>query len=37
MLGTHEGWDAFGVVRWHGVEEISYRYDITLRRMVATS
>src|SRR5580704_11805462 len=34
VLGTPEGWDAFGVVRWHGVEEISqpYRYDITLTR-----
>jgi type VI secretion system secreted protein VgrG len=37
VLGTAEGWDAFGVVRWHGVEEISqpYRYDITLTRPVA--
>ena len=34
ILGTPEGWDAFGVVRWHGIEEISqpYRYDITLMR-----
>src|SRR5580704_3188113 len=34
VLGTAEGWDAFGVVRWHGVEEIShpFRYDITLQR-----
>src|SRR5262249_6107228 len=34
ILGTDEGWDAFGVVRWHAVEEIShpYRYEITLQR-----
>src|SRR5690349_2873960 len=33
-LGTAEGWDAFEVVRWHGVEELSrpYEFDITLRR-----
>lgn len=33
-LGTILGWDAFEVVRWHGVEELSqpYEYDITLRR-----
>jgi type VI secretion system secreted protein VgrG len=37
VLGTPEGWDAFGVVRWHGVEEIAqpYRYDLTLRRSTA--
>jgi len=36
ILGTAEGWDAFGVVRWHGVEELSqpYRYEITLQRQV---
>jgi hypothetical protein len=34
LLGTTEGWDVFGVVRWHGIEELSqpYRYDITLQR-----
>src|SRR6185437_1402362 len=34
VLGTMEGWDAFGVVRWHGIEELAqpYRYDITLQR-----
>ena len=34
LLGTSEGWDAFSVVRWHAVEEISrpYLYDITLTR-----
>jgi type VI secretion system secreted protein VgrG len=34
VLGTAEGWSAFGVVRWHGVEEISqpYQYDIVLTR-----
>lgn len=33
-LGTAEGWDAFQVVRWHAIEEISrpFRYDITLMR-----
>ncbi len=33
-LGTPLGWDAFEVVRWHGVEELSrpYELDITLRR-----
>ena len=38
MLGTAEGWDAFSVVRWHGVEEISqpYRYDITLQRTTSS-
>jgi type VI secretion system secreted protein VgrG len=38
VLGTAEGWDAFGVVRWHGIEEISqpYRYDITLDRAVTS-
>ena len=37
LLGTAEGWAAFGVVRWHGVGEISqpYRYDITLVRQAA--
>jgi len=37
MLGTSEGWDAFGVVRWHGIEEISqpYRYEITLQRAMS--
>jgi type VI secretion system secreted protein VgrG len=34
MLGTAEGWGAFGVVRWHGIEALSqpYRYEITLQR-----
>jgi hypothetical protein len=34
MLGTAEGWTAFSVVRWHGVEELSrpFLYDITLTR-----
>ena len=34
VLGTSEGWDAFGVVRWHGIEELSqpYRYEIILQR-----
>ena len=38
LLGTAEGWDAFGVVRWHGVEEISqpFRYDITLQRAASS-
>jgi type VI secretion system secreted protein VgrG len=38
VLGTAEGWDAFGVVRWHGVEEISqpFRYDITLQRAASS-
>lgn len=38
VLGTAEGWDAFTVVRWHGVEEISqpYRYEITLERANTT-
>jgi type VI secretion system secreted protein VgrG len=37
VLGTPEGWDAFGVVRWHAIEEISqpYRYDITLVRQAS--
>lgn len=37
MLGTPEGWQAFRVVRWHGVEEISqpYRFEITLLRQVS--
>lgn len=37
VLGTAEGWDAFQVVRWHGIEEISrpFRYDITLMRTAA--
>ncbi|HZF49514.1 MAG TPA: type VI secretion system tip protein TssI/VgrG [Polyangiaceae bacterium] len=36
-LGTSEGWGAFSVVRWHGIEEIShpFRYDITLMRQVS--
>ncbi|XYI02870.1 type VI secretion system Vgr family protein [Sorangium sp. So ce1128] len=34
VLGTPEGWGAFRVIRWHGIEEISqpFRYDITLLR-----
>jgi type VI secretion system secreted protein VgrG len=38
LLGTTEGWNAFGVVRWHGIEELSqpYRYEITLQRQVST-
>lgn len=34
LLGTAEGWHAFQVVRWHGVEELSqpFRFDITLMR-----
>lgn len=34
LLGTPEGWGAFGIVRFHGVEEIShlFRYEITLVR-----
>ncbi len=38
MLGTDEGWDAFGVVRWHGIEELSqpYRYEITLQRQASS-
>ncbi len=34
VLGTSEGWDAFDVVRWHAIEEISqpFRYEITLMR-----
>lgn len=37
VLGTPEGWNAFQVVRWHGIEELSqpYRFDITLMRAVA--
>jgi type VI secretion system secreted protein VgrG len=33
-LGTVLGWDAFEVVRWHGVEELSrpFEFEITLRR-----
>ena len=36
-LGTAEGWDAFQVVRWHAIEEISrpFQYDITLMLMIA--
>jgi type VI secretion system secreted protein VgrG len=36
VLGTAEGWDAFSVVRWHAIEEISapYRYEITVTRDV---
>ena len=38
MLGVAEGWSAFGVVRWHGIEELSqpYRYEITLQRPVSS-
>ena len=38
MLGTAEGWTAFSVVRWHGIEEISrpFRYDITLQRTASS-
>ena len=34
VLGTVEGWDAFEVVRWHGVDELScpFEFEITLRR-----
>lgn len=34
VLGTPAGWDAFSVVRWHAIEEISrlFQYDITLMR-----
>jgi type VI secretion system secreted protein VgrG len=34
VLGTSEGWGAFQVVRWHGIEELSqpFRFDITLMR-----
>lgn len=34
ILGTPAGWDAFNVVRWHAIEEISqpFQYDITLMR-----
>jgi len=34
VLGTVEGWDAFEVVRWHGIEELSrpFEFEITLRR-----
>lgn len=37
VLGTAEGWDAFQVVRWHGIEEISrpFLIDITLLRTAA--
>ena len=37
LLGTAEGWNAFGVVRWHGIEELGqpYRYEITLQRQVS--
>lgn len=33
-LGTQLGWDAFEVVRWHGIEELSlpFEHEITLRR-----
>ena len=33
-LGMSEGWDAFAVVRWHAIEQISrpFEYDITLLR-----
>jgi type VI secretion system secreted protein VgrG len=38
LLGTTEGWNAYGVVRWHGIEELSqpYRYEITLQRQVSS-
>lgn len=38
ILGTREGWAAFKVIRWHGVEEISgpFRYEITLLRATDT-
>ena len=34
VLGTAEGWRAFQVVRWHGIEELAqpFRFDITLLR-----
>ena len=34
LLGTHEGWGAFSVVRWHAIEETSqpFRYEIILMR-----
>lgn len=37
ILGTPEGWDAFGVVRFHSVEEISqpFRFEISLARDAA--
>ncbi len=37
VLGTAEGWDAFQVVRWHGIEAISepFQIDITLMRSAA--
>src|SRR2546423_1291579 len=37
VLGTAEGWDAFQVVRWHGIEAISqpFQIDITLMRTAA--
>lgn len=37
VLGVAEGWDAFQVVRWHAIEEISrpFLYDITLMRTAA--
>ncbi|HEY4121191.1 MAG TPA: type VI secretion system tip protein TssI/VgrG [Byssovorax sp.] len=33
-FGTAEGWDAFRVARWHGVEQLSrpFHYEITLVR-----
>lgn len=36
-FGCTEGWEAFAVVRWHAVEEISrpYEYEIILRRDAA--
>jgi type VI secretion system secreted protein VgrG len=38
VFGTAEGWDTFGVVRWHGIEELSqpYCYEITLQRQASS-
>jgi type VI secretion system secreted protein VgrG len=38
VLGTAEGWDAFGVVRWHALEEVAqpFQYDIVLARPLAS-
>jgi type VI secretion system secreted protein VgrG len=37
MLGTRDGWDAFQVVRWHGVEQLSkpFRFEVTVVRDAA--
>ncbi len=34
LLGTTLGWDAFEVVRWHGIEALSrpFEFEVTLRR-----